>query len=330
MPVVTWSGMPDIYLLIKGQQQGPYTETQVKEWLTEGILSSDLLAWHEGMADWVEVENLLAHAEVPQASPSVPKVVPQPFRALSPTVATEAVSKPKSQTLKHIGIGAAGLAALMILGLSIGAGVGLVHKTRANHHVTGLVGASPSAPNIVVTERPYTVPEPPSVPLPVQANQATLTGAPMSSTNLSTITQADGRIRAKVSYLQRDKEAILVRNLDSGTEIAAFGLPANFSEGDVWEGALYPAGVWIAGGQRYHAFDTTQSGAAVKLDIQASNVRLLPLTISAYKKLVAEMDKMIAVDRQTGMDSDAAQAQLKRDELQRKLDKAQQELSALQ
>ena len=51
--------MPDIYLLIDGQQQGPYTEEQVLQSLAEGHIPPELLAWHEGIADWLPISNVL-------------------------------------------------------------------------------------------------------------------------------------------------------------------------------------------------------------------------------------------------------------------------------
>jgi hypothetical protein len=41
----------DIYLLIQGEQQGPYTEEQVRQSLAEGQIPADLPAWREGLKD---------------------------------------------------------------------------------------------------------------------------------------------------------------------------------------------------------------------------------------------------------------------------------------
>jgi hypothetical protein len=50
--------MPDIYLLIEGQQQRPYTEDEVRQSLAEGLIPNDLPAWHEGLLEWVHVHPL--------------------------------------------------------------------------------------------------------------------------------------------------------------------------------------------------------------------------------------------------------------------------------
>lgn len=50
--------MPDIYLLIDGKQEGPYTEEATRQSLAEGLIPSDLPAWREGLADWVNVGDL--------------------------------------------------------------------------------------------------------------------------------------------------------------------------------------------------------------------------------------------------------------------------------
>jgi hypothetical protein len=51
--------MPSIYFLIDGQQQGPYSEEDVRQFIAEGRIQNDQLAWKEGLAEWVEVEGLL-------------------------------------------------------------------------------------------------------------------------------------------------------------------------------------------------------------------------------------------------------------------------------
>ena len=50
----------DIYLFIEGQQQGPYTEGQVRQSLKEGLIPRDLPGWHEGLEEWVQVDTLIS------------------------------------------------------------------------------------------------------------------------------------------------------------------------------------------------------------------------------------------------------------------------------
>jgi Flp pilus assembly protein TadD len=65
--------MADIYLLINGAQEGPYTEDQVRQSLSEGLIPADLPAWHEGLADWLSVANVLDRS----ARPILPKPISQ-------------------------------------------------------------------------------------------------------------------------------------------------------------------------------------------------------------------------------------------------------------
>ena len=45
---------------------GPYTLEQVQDYLAEGILLPDDLAWHEGLDDWVPLGELVAAPAAPQ------------------------------------------------------------------------------------------------------------------------------------------------------------------------------------------------------------------------------------------------------------------------
>jgi hypothetical protein len=67
--------MADIYLLIEGQQQGPYTAVQLADTLAQGLISKDLPAWHEGLTEWVALSTLLENTPqpaIPQAPPPFP------------------------------------------------------------------------------------------------------------------------------------------------------------------------------------------------------------------------------------------------------------------
>ena len=55
--------MADIYLLGEGRQDGPYTEDEIQQALAWGFIPSDLLAWKEGLADWVQVGRLMGLPE---------------------------------------------------------------------------------------------------------------------------------------------------------------------------------------------------------------------------------------------------------------------------
>ena len=66
----------DIYLLIEGKQEGPYSEEQVRQSLASGQIPSDLPAWHEGLTEWMPVSSILpSHPSGPQVPPPL---VPAP------------------------------------------------------------------------------------------------------------------------------------------------------------------------------------------------------------------------------------------------------------
>ena len=62
--------MPSIYLHLNGEQQGPYTEEQIRKALSEGQITSEVLAWREGLAEWQPLSAV---------SGLVPMVAPPPF-----------------------------------------------------------------------------------------------------------------------------------------------------------------------------------------------------------------------------------------------------------
>jgi lipoprotein NlpI len=71
----------EIHILRAGEQVGPYSETQVRQYLGEGVVSSSDLAFHEGMDTWQTLELLLAElppAPVPDPSPSLSPENPSP------------------------------------------------------------------------------------------------------------------------------------------------------------------------------------------------------------------------------------------------------------
>jgi len=69
-----------------GQQLGPYTLEQVNEYLAAGSLSPDDPAWHEGLAEWVPL-NQVGGIVVPAAS-TPPPFDPGAFGASSPPTAS--------------------------------------------------------------------------------------------------------------------------------------------------------------------------------------------------------------------------------------------------
>ena len=62
------------------ESSGPYTLEQVQDYLAQGILLPDDLAWHEGLENWVPLTPLVAAAGTPQPPAAVP-APPQPPEA---------------------------------------------------------------------------------------------------------------------------------------------------------------------------------------------------------------------------------------------------------
>src|ERR1700677_2960163 len=50
--------MRDIYLHIEGKRVGPLPEEQVRLSVAAGEIATDVLAWHEGLTEWVPLGNL--------------------------------------------------------------------------------------------------------------------------------------------------------------------------------------------------------------------------------------------------------------------------------
>ena len=59
----------EIHILLEGEQVGPLTEAQVRQYLSDGLVTGDDLASCEGMADWMPLEQVLAKL-VPLAPPT--------------------------------------------------------------------------------------------------------------------------------------------------------------------------------------------------------------------------------------------------------------------
>ena len=66
---------PTFFMAVNGQQQGPYTMSQLKEHLADGSLTRDSLVWAEGMAEWKKASDVDALSELFGSTP--PPVPPQ-------------------------------------------------------------------------------------------------------------------------------------------------------------------------------------------------------------------------------------------------------------
>lgn len=72
-----------IWIGQNGQKYGPYSEADVRQWMAEGKLATDALAWREGMENWVPLSSLFAAAAGGPPPPLSAGGVP-PFLAGSP------------------------------------------------------------------------------------------------------------------------------------------------------------------------------------------------------------------------------------------------------
>ncbi|SVB91730.1 uncharacterized protein METZ01_LOCUS244584, partial [marine metagenome] len=73
------------------ESSGPYTLEQVQDYLAQGILLPDDLAWHEGLENWVPLTQLVAEAGTPQPPEAIP-APPQPQEAIpAPVQPQEAI-----------------------------------------------------------------------------------------------------------------------------------------------------------------------------------------------------------------------------------------------
>jgi hypothetical protein len=52
VPTISW------YVAVNGQQNGPFTNDQLSQMVTQGALKRDTLVWKQGMASWVQAGNI--------------------------------------------------------------------------------------------------------------------------------------------------------------------------------------------------------------------------------------------------------------------------------
>lgn len=61
----------NIFIHRDGQNYGPYTLEQAKEYVTDGSLLESDLAWHEGCADWISLKDIITPVIAPSRSPKL-------------------------------------------------------------------------------------------------------------------------------------------------------------------------------------------------------------------------------------------------------------------
>jgi len=83
---------------------GPFTLEQVRDYLAEGILLPDDLAWHEGLENWIPLSQLVAPPVAPQPVAAIP-AVPEPTQTVEPVVAAPMAAPAKSSNKKLLVVG---------------------------------------------------------------------------------------------------------------------------------------------------------------------------------------------------------------------------------
>ena len=69
-----------IWIAQNGERSGPFSEQDVRRWLTEGRYDAQTLVWRKGMAEWVPLFSLFPERAAPPATPPPP---PRPDPAAS-------------------------------------------------------------------------------------------------------------------------------------------------------------------------------------------------------------------------------------------------------
>ena len=80
--------MRGYYLLLDGQQVGPYTADQLHELLAQGKLTSESPAWYDGLPDWVHLGTILEEPKPRVEAQVAPAPIRRPIAAPSVTTAT--------------------------------------------------------------------------------------------------------------------------------------------------------------------------------------------------------------------------------------------------
>ena len=83
----------EIYVLINGEQAGPFSKEDIQTRITSGELTESTLAWREGVQDWLPLAALLSTIEAPpEQTPAV-----QPQTPPAPADASNQVSEVKTE-----------------------------------------------------------------------------------------------------------------------------------------------------------------------------------------------------------------------------------------
>ena len=65
----------DIYITKNNSQSGPYSEAQIQEMMTAGMLSEKDAGWHEGLSEWIALGQIVKGIAQQPIQPTPPKFV---------------------------------------------------------------------------------------------------------------------------------------------------------------------------------------------------------------------------------------------------------------
>lgn len=94
-----------IWIGQNGEKYGPYSEANVRQWLREGKLAADALAWRDGMAGWVPLASLFpaAAGDPPLPPPLTASQVPPPMAGARSASWPESFSARRDESLAGAG-----------------------------------------------------------------------------------------------------------------------------------------------------------------------------------------------------------------------------------
>lgn len=96
--------MTQLYLLVNGEQRGPYSLEQLRAMYLAGAVTSDAFYWQEGLAEWLPIDELFA-----------PPIIDQPSTYPAETEQTARVEQPKKTPYLTLLV-LVGIAACIIIG----------------------------------------------------------------------------------------------------------------------------------------------------------------------------------------------------------------------
>lgn len=166
-----------IFITRGEDSSGPYSLEQVQDYLSQGMLLPDDLAYHEGLEGWIRLEQLIAEA-TPLAEPPHPAQMAEeaPPSKLEPVVAEAVLALAKGEGKGKNKIVLAAAAGLLVLS-ALGAGGWFLFKKAPVEQVqnqepstpppaTGTPEPNPNLPPPPTPNPPTPEPTPPKPPEP--------------------------------------------------------------------------------------------------------------------------------------------------------------------